>query len=1296
MKKISICVAGLIILSTVLVTMPIEEDSTSLSSQLNTENEISNEFPLLNRSNTAWVMDYESDKLASVSGTHYEMGYQHGAMLPDETKQTMRGYLDYVPETVEELLEVYEKGEPYISDEYKWEMEGLSDSTGVSLDEIQAVHSIPTLYHCSGFGVSGEATATGKVYHTRSLDYGVDIADPETGITLQMNSVTLFRHPNHGYGHVVPAWAGFLGGVDGMNEAKISIGEMGQSTSDWTQEGNFMIFRLRDTLEKAGNMEEAISYMEPNRTYGFSFVVADGESNTSQMIEMSHNHYYNGSWDHVQEANGYNHFQMPNAVRRGNHYMAYQTALTQRDDYMVMPTDGRFMHLLNYLEHSKRLEREYGNIDFDMAQDIFVEAYRRYPFQMTLHQIVFSPSDLRIRRANAYPEGTGAFWNEFNEYSFPMVENQPDLLTLANPLNGSVVSGEVEVIPEYEYTPTSMELYINGVKINEVDSAPFEFTWDSSNVSSGNHVVEVRAYGENYSAIAYNTVTVNGGTNVGGEQFEIVHENVRVEKGDTPIKRGDIIQNFRIPSVVMDNTYSSDDWIINETVYLNHTTEEVAGNVTIQDGGSLIMDNSTLRINSTFDLQYGLKVTGGGSLIVRNSTITNGDYDIYCQADGNADEIKIIDSKVEGGGDTIYHPLFSVTTPNAVVKGSTFVHSGFGFVAMGGIDNITVKDSNFILKDPAHRPMEDIFSPRGASILMSNVEQSVIENVTIEGIDNGRLLSFGIMLVSQGVTVRDVYVEHEFGGIGLMGSQNNELNNITVRNSHAGVITLLNSRHNLVENLKVEHGAIGFGSIFDSPHNTFRDVYVNDTTLAFAAEDSDGMKVENAEIDNAVGGALLSGSSYLEIINTTIEVDYAGLIFGSGCHQSIAKNVSLELTRDLFGVGIERSDNLVLHDITVQGARYALDVQGNAKSHFDLDISNFQTDTGEVKYYADSVPDTVIGDQVILHNISDTVVEVETGDAPVYLSYASNVTLNASVNDAVNGILVVHSYDVTVEGKVVNSSTHGVKIEYSQDVDVNVDVDGACWAYSIQNSQGVDLKGEATNIKDAAVYAHTSTDTHIDIESSESVYGLIAGHSVLYISGNIPPHSYEPKTHQATIYMLHNVELNTDAETDGWNFVSFNLEPDITDLGSILEHEEYGISGNYDRVMYYDASVDEWLTYVPGRAEHFNNLQTWDHTMGLWIRMTEDDTLTIEGVVPESTEITLYPGWNMVGYPSGANRVASDVLPEEVTKIGVFNRYAPYNIEYIYDLSTVLLVQGRAYWVYNGAQENVLWEVEYG
>ncbi len=171
------------------------------------------------------------------------------------------------------------------------------------------------------------------------------------------------------------------------------------------------------------------------------------------------------------------------------------------------------------------------------------------------------------------------------------------------------------------------------------------------------------------------------------------------------------------------------------------------------------------------------------------------------------------------------------------------------------------------------------------------------------------------------------------------------------------------------------------------------------------------------------------------------------------------------------------------------------------------------------------------------------------------------------------------------------------------------------------------------------------------------------------------------------------IELYAGGDADGWNFVSFYLELENTDLEYILEHEDYGISGNYDRVMYYDATTDEWLTYVPGRDDKYNNLASWDHTMGIWIRMTVDDVLTVAGTEPTSTTITLQPGWNMVGLPSST--AGNHNIPTEVSRIGYFDASEEYNVAYDYDPENFVFQPGEGYWLYNDADYAVDWIVDY-
>ncbi len=172
-------------------------------------------------------------------------------------------------------------------------------------------------------------------------------------------------------------------------------------------------------------------------------------------------------------------------------------------------------------------------------------------------------------------------------------------------------------------------------------------------------------------------------------------------------------------------------------------------------------------------------------------------------------------------------------------------------------------------------------------------------------------------------------------------------------------------------------------------------------------------------------------------------------------------------------------------------------------------------------------------------------------------------------------------------------------------------------------------------------------------------------------------------------------ELTFDIELmDGWNFVSFNLATTDSSLETILEDPDYGISGNYDSLMYYDASVNEWLTYQPDRPGRFNNLENWNHLMGVWIRMIEYDVLTIQGNAPNSTDISLVPGWNMAGYPSAT--AGNSDLPVEVDKIGYFQASEEYNLAYDYEPASFEFSPGEGYWIHNPTDSTITWSVSWG
>ncbi|HIH97248.1 MAG TPA: hypothetical protein HA348_07240 [Thermoplasmata archaeon] len=234
-----------------------------------------------------------------VKGTPYEMGFQHGKLLRDDIRKCIDGVLNACYEFVGKevklpladrtlanflLDEAYKKMEPYIPNDYKEEMEGLADGSGVSLKDIHRLHALPGLTEtsCSAFAAFGNATEDGNLYQLRILDYII-------GLGIQDYPVITVYQPNEGNSFVNIGWAGFTGVISGMNDKGIAISEKGyggpgeespgilEPQPKETIEGIPMIFLLKKVLQHANSVDEATGIMKSaDKTNYFVYVVGDG------------------------------------------------------------------------------------------------------------------------------------------------------------------------------------------------------------------------------------------------------------------------------------------------------------------------------------------------------------------------------------------------------------------------------------------------------------------------------------------------------------------------------------------------------------------------------------------------------------------------------------------------------------------------------------------------------------------------------------------------------------------------------------------------------------------------------------------------------------------------------------------------------------------------------------------------------------------------------------------------------------------------------------------------------------
>jgi dienelactone hydrolase/predicted choloylglycine hydrolase len=351
---------------------------------------------VLARHGPCYLERVEGKLILHLKGTYREMGFAHGKLLAKQAAENGEAFLDHWcvgKETPANLRKIFDTFEPFLPERYKEEMSGFAEGSGLSLERIQLLHAIPERFHCTGAAAMGSATRDGKLYHTRSLDYALDIGNHKR---VQDNALVIIYEPTDGHPYMVVGWAGFLGCVSGMNAKGISIGEMGSGSKDENYAGIPMIFMLREALRQGGTLEEALTVFRTGpRTCGYNFIVADGKIPDARAIEVTRSHIAEFKPGDAAE-NVEPHTAIPNCVRRCNHFVCEKSAATQRKTYD--PRQSSLMSWLGYWAMTNWLKENQGQID----GPAMIRLLRLYPaFHPCLHQVVFCPSSLDFWVSNA-------------------------------------------------------------------------------------------------------------------------------------------------------------------------------------------------------------------------------------------------------------------------------------------------------------------------------------------------------------------------------------------------------------------------------------------------------------------------------------------------------------------------------------------------------------------------------------------------------------------------------------------------------------------------------------------------------------------------------------------------------------------------------------------------------------------------------------------------------------------------------------------------------------------------------
>lgn len=162
--------------------------------------------------------------------------------------------------------------------------------------------------------------------------------------------------------------------------------------------------------------------------------------------------------------------------------------------------------------------------------------------------------------------------------------------------------------------------------------------------------------------------------------------------------------------------------------------------------------------------------------------------------------------------------------------------------------------------------------------------------------------------------------------------------------------------------------------------------------------------------------------------------------------------------------------------------------------------------------------------------------------------------------------------------------------------------------------------------------------------------------------------------------------VHTVALQSGPNLISFPVQPASTAIQDVLAP----IAGKYTKVFAYDNAAKNWKSYDVSVPPWANTLQDLDPSMGFWIYMNQPATLPVTGTLPSSTDIPLYTGANLVGFPRANAQPIADALASIAGKYTkVFEYDAGSSSWKSYDVSVPPWVNtlqelrpGYGYWIY--------------
>lgn len=552
-------------------------------------------------------------------------------------------------------------------------------------------------------------------------------------------------------------------------------------------------------------------------------------------------------------------------------------------------------------------------------------------------------------------------------------------------------------------------------------------------------------------------------------------------------------------------------------------------------------------------------------------------------------------------------------------------------------------------------------------------------------INSNKILGgYGINIDADGVIIRNNDINNNL--VGIFSSGDNAIidgNRIYYSIEHG--IWVGADRFIIKDNEISDSGVYGIwlDGMATWPNSIDHQIYNNTFTNEFEwINDCSNIKVFNNTFENS--GLQLENLEYVEVYdNDFLSFSGGGVTVSYGSYIQLIDNQMINCE---VGVSVWSSDNITIHNCTIENAGY-----------YGFDVSRSM-----VSITSSSINNS--GDGVYVYDESDVSIH------------------DCNIENANYGLNVVDSFVVISGSSIINSKSYAMDIGGGA-IPSTIISSNTCFNKSNVNFLDYDSTLNVkwylwVNVKDK--FGNPVTDAFVKVEDNANgtfehtqltgVDGFVLWSVTEYIQTKSYKTYYTPHkvvawndTHVGYAkpfmdrYKVVNITLEEGVIqklSPGSNFISMSVIPSETETNKVLD----SIKDQYDMIWKYNSTEtnDPWKLYHTIKPAQMNDLYTLNHTDGIWVNLNDpcETILVLNGSKPSYPQnISLNPGWNMVGYPSLTNYIRTDglnnlVFNNHVDAIWTYNntnqRWDEIGPSNYFEI-------GRGYWIH--AKKKCVWEV---